>query len=226
MNAAIKDAIGDLSVRFSETTSLLNFKMSSNGTLLIFQSPRMYPFPEVGFYGYSQEFEKSMMKINEDIHSFDPRNFTPTDLARMQKSSLSMAHFHRVSAEHGLGSDFIKAAELYMAVIELCDDKRISALAYCGLAMIAVRTGDVNDLAALVNAAMHLDPTTIEELHAVRVVALAEGLYDAVYIMAEHVFLRERAFITAELLIFDKSIQRKLIEGMESRRISMGMLCD
>ena len=232
--------IGNLSARFAPTMSMLNLKMSAEGDLLVYQQPRMYSFPVVGFYGYSQEFEKSMMKSVEAVNAFNPTDHSPDDLMRMYQSGLSIANYHRIAAEHGLGSNYREAIASYRSVIELVNDddavrclddadnfpgapctvhgrsnhgaRKISALAFCGLAMCAVRTGNTNCLSGLITAAVELDPSTITELHVVRIVALAKCDYETVYIMARDVFLRDEKHRGVELSIFDADSQKQLIK--------------
>lgn len=232
------ETIGKLSARFSSTMSRLNLKMNASGELLIYQTPRMYTFPVVGFYGYSQEFEKSMMKSVEAINKFNPSDYTADDLMHMYEAGLSIANYHRISAEHDIGSNYHEAVASYRAVIEMVDDdesikclrnvddfpgapcevhgrsnhgaRKISALAFCGLAMCAVRTGYTNGISGLVSAAIELDPSTITELHVVRLAALAKRDYETVYIMARDVFVRDAKSRKTELNIFDADTQKSL----------------
>ena len=88
--------------------------------------------------------------------------------------------------------------------------RRLSALAFCGLAMVAVRTDDIRDLTGFISAAMELDSTTIVELHAVRMVALSRGNYKAAFLMAEYVFLESEASMAIELSIFSGATRTKL----------------
>jgi hypothetical protein len=88
--------------------------------------------------------------------------------------------------------------------------RNISALAFCGLAMCAVRTGNTDDISGLVTAAVELDPSTVDELHVVRIAALAKRNYEAVYIMARDVFLRDVKYREVELGIFDVESQKQL----------------
>jgi hypothetical protein len=253
-NRATVVTIGTLSARFAETVLLLSFNMDPNGELLMFQKPRMQTFPDVGFYGYSHEFERNMAKSNEAISAFNPSSYTADDLMRMYRSSISVANYHRISAEHQIGSNFKRAAELYRAVIEFINDeealkclevmdknpgsvrhvngrtnhavRRITAVAFCGLAMVAVRMGDAKDIPGLVTAAFELDPSVLPELHAVRIVALSRRMYGVVHTMAQHVFLRDEKYRKAELSIFDEVTQKRLIGSNDgSMRISMSGLC-
>ena len=93
--------------------------------------------------------------------------------------------------------------------------------------MVAVRTGDMMNLAGLVTAAFELDPSVLPELHAVRIVAVSRRMYGAVYVMAEHVFLRDEKYRRSELSIFDQETQQRLLGANDpAQRISMRRLCD
>ena len=99
--------------------------------------------------------------------------------------------------------------------------RRISALAFCGLAMVAVRSDDIRDLTGFISAAMELDSTTIAELHAVRMVALSMGNYKAVFLMAEYVFLESKPSMATELSIFSGAARAKLRGLLSSDRRAM-----
>jgi hypothetical protein len=88
--------------------------------------------------------------------------------------------------------------------------RKISALAFCGLAMCAVRTGSTDSISGLITAAMGLDQSTITELHVVRLAALAKCDYETVYIMARDVFLKDATYRKEELHIFDADTQKSL----------------
>ena len=200
----------------------------------------MYKFPVVGFYGYSEEFEKSMLKSVEAISEFNPTDSSADELMHMYQAGLSIANYHRIAAEHGICSNYHEAIASYRAVIEMVGDdesvrclrngdefpgapcevngmsnngaRKISALAFCGLAMCAVRTGSTDSISGLITAAIELDQSTIAELHVVRLVALAKCDYETVYIMARDVFLKDAKYRKEELHIFDADTQKSLIQ--------------
>jgi hypothetical protein len=235
-----QEAIVNLSARFSRLMSQLGLGINATGDLLVYQTPRMYKFPVVGFYGYSQEFEKSMLKSVEVIGKFNPFDYSADELMHMYQAGLSIANYHRIAAEHGIGSNYHEAVASYRAVIEMVGDdesvrclrnvdefpgapcevngmsnngaRKISALAFCGLAMCAVRTGSTDSISGLITAAIELDQSTIAELHVVRLVALAKCDYETVYIMARDVFLKDAKYRKEELDIFDADTQKSLIQ--------------
>jgi hypothetical protein len=77
------ETIAHLNARFSRAMSQLSLRINAAGELLVYQKPCMYKFPVVGFYGYSEEFEKSMLKSVEAISEFNPTDYSADELMHM-----------------------------------------------------------------------------------------------------------------------------------------------